>query len=235
VNLREGWHQAEIMDRRSFLTDVLSSSLIAAFSKRNATAEIGAPISSRAALETVPAAQNTRLALKINTTGITPQYGHHIFEIAGVKIAGDTMEGLCFHQYLKPPRKSAPLFPSYGAPPWFLRDDYSFGEIAHGLVECLRGVHIVTHNARLELAFVDHELGRAGLKSLRDYCASITDTMIIGRQLFGSGARFRSIDVLCQYLGLAAPGTEIYRSGSMYAEVVAQTYIAFQQPKYALN
>jgi DNA polymerase III epsilon subunit-like protein len=218
------------MNRRSFLAGVLSSPLVSALARHGVAAESVEPAPPYTTAEVEQPAQDARIALKISTTGPDPEYGHYIYEIAGVRIAGDTVADLCFHQYLSPPQKSiCGLPPSYGAPPWFLRDDIHFGQIANQFVECLRGTHIVVHNARLELAFLDHELKRAGLGPLRAYSTSVTDTKVIARQLFGTRARRSSLDSLCELSGLTAPNKDIYRSGVAYASVVAQNLCVFSR------
>jgi DNA polymerase III subunit epsilon len=211
------------MDRRSFLAGVLSSPLIAALFKTKAEAA-ARPALPYTAIPAAPATEATRLALKISTTGADPQFGHYIYEIAAVRIAGHSVAGLCFHQYLRSPSEIDPGYPSCGAPPWFLRDDIHFGQIANQFVEYLRGTHIVVHNARLELAFLDHELKRAGLRPLRAYSTSVSDTAIMARRLIGPHVRCSSLDSLCLRLGLAPLNKETYRSGSIYAGVVAQVY-----------
>lgn len=213
------------MDRRSFLAGVLSSPLIAALLKTDAEAAARSALPHTVA-PVAPADEATRLALKICTTGAEPQFGHYIYEIAAVRIESNSIASLCFHQYLRSPSKIDPGYPSCGAPPWFLRDDIHFGQIANQFVEYLRGKHIVVHNARLELAFLDHELKRTGLKSLSAYCNSVTDIMAVTKRLLDFTVRSSSLKELCMRLGLAIPDNDIYRSGSAYASVVAKVYIS---------
>lgn len=215
------------MDRRSFLAGVLSSPLIAALLKTNAEAA-ARPALPYAVIPAAPATEATRLALKISTTGAEPQFGHYIYEIAAVRIERNSVAGLRFHQYLRSPSKIDPGYPSCGAPPWFLRDDIHFGQIANQFVEYLRGTHIVVHNARLELAFLDHELRRAGLNTLKRYCASVTDTMVMAKQAFGPSIRCCSLESLCKRMALEVPDRSTYQSGSAYAGVVAHIYIAMK-------
>jgi DNA polymerase III subunit epsilon len=216
------------MDRRSFLAGVLSSPLIAILFKAKAEAATR-PALPYTVIPATPDTEATRLALKISTTGADPQFGHYIYEIAAVRIAGHSVAGLCFHQYLRSPSEIDPGYPSYGAPPWFLRDDIHFGQIANQFVECLRGKHIVVHNARLELAFLDHELRRAGLKTLKCYCASVTDTIVMAKQAFSPSIRCCSLESLCKRMAVEMPDrSSTHQSGSAYAGVVAHIYIAMK-------
>jgi DNA polymerase III epsilon subunit-like protein len=215
------------MDRRSFLAGALSSPLIAALLKTNAQAATK-PARPHTAAPVAPATEAPRLALKISTTGAEPQFGHYIYEIAAVRIESNGVAGLCFHQHLRSPSKIDPGYPSCGAPPWFLRDDVHFGQIANPFVEYLRGKHIVVHNARFELAFLDHELRHADLKPLKSYCTSITDTAVMARHVLKPTGHCFSLGLLCKRLGLAESHGEIYRSGSAFAASIARVYTTLQ-------
>ncbi len=220
------------MNRRSFLAGVLSSPIFAPIFRVSASTDALAPAEDHPV--TPPTSygdSNTRLALKISTTGYDPQFGHYIFEIAGLKIDDGQIAGQCFHQHFQSPQRTSLDFPSYGAPPYFLRDDCSFEDIAQNFVHHVQGAHIVVHNAGLELSFLDRELMRSRLKPLRTYCASITDTMIVARRLFGNDVRCASLDSLCPHLGINPPDKDVYLSGPAYAAVVAQIYLAMLKHK----
>ena len=164
--------------------------------------------------------------MQIRTTAPDAEYGHHIFEIAGTKIVDGSIVGQCFHQYLRPPRKEDSWFPSYGAPPCFLREDISFAQIASGFVNYMRGTHVVMHNGRLDLELLDQELNAAGLDPMRSYCASITDTSVMARGVFGNGVRCSSLEALCLKLGLVPPDEDTYQFGPSYVALVARLYLA---------
>lgn len=216
--------QGEIMNRRHFLLGTMFSAFFSLFARcRVATAKTD---DSGTRISSSPSASDRCIAISIRTTGPDREYGHHIFEIAGISIDSGEIAGQCFHQFLRPPRDDGYQFPSYGAPPWFLRDNISFAQIAPAFVQYLRDAHVVMHNGRLDLEFLDQELRAVGLQPLKSYCASLTDTSTMARELFGAGIRCSSLEVLCARLQLASPTIDAYRSGVAYAAVVAQAHIA---------
>lgn len=217
------------MDRRSFLAKALSSPLLAWLPKSESA--IGESLLGTLCLTSTSGSiePNSYLALKVNVTGLDPQFGHHIFEIARLRIISNRVVGLCFHQYFKPETNSNFAFTSSRIPIPLLANTYPFRDVARAFTEFVHGAHIVTHNARLEIAFLDHELIRHGCRSLKYYCASITDTVDLAKSRLETGSRCHSLESLSARIGIPQPDIDIYRSGVAYATAVANAFLALMQ------
>ncbi|HET9699715.1 MAG TPA: exonuclease domain-containing protein, partial [Burkholderiales bacterium] len=119
-----------------------------------------------------------QIVLDTETTGLDPQRGHRIIELAAVELRDRRVTDSDFHRYLNPERESdAAALAVHGISNEFLLDKPRFREVAREFLEFVGGAELIIHNADFDLAFLDHELALVGLKPLVSYCGGVTDTL----------------------------------------------------------
>src|SRR5436190_3862450 len=127
------------------------------------------------------------------TTGLDPQAGHRVVEIACLELVHHVATGRKFHCYVNPEREMPPDAEAvHGLTAEFLAGHPPFAAIADELVAFIGDDRLVIHNAEFDLAFLNAELARLDRPPLA--CAFV-DTLSIARRRF-PGAQ-ASLDALC--------------------------------------
>ena len=105
-----------------------------------------------------------RIVLDTETTGLEPESGHRIIEVACLEMSGRRATGRHFHRYLNPERKiDFAASQVHGLTDEDLLDKPRFADIADELVEFLQGAELLIHTAEFDTAFLDAELKRMKL------------------------------------------------------------------------
>jgi len=128
------------------------------------------------------------------TTGLDPQAGHRIVEIACLELVHHVATGRKFHCYVDPDRDMPPDAEAvHGLTAEFLAGHPPFSAIADELVAFIGDDRLVIHNAEFDLAFLNAELARLDRPPLA--CAFV-DTLSIARRRFPGAPA--SLDALCR-------------------------------------
>lgn len=173
-----------------------------------------------------------QIFLDTETTGLDAANGDRIIEIGCVEMVNRKLTGNNRHYYVNPGRDShEEALKVHGITSEFLADKPTFADIAHELVEYLRGAELVIHNAPFDLGFLDMELGLLGLPPVREVAASITDSLAMAKELF-PGKR-NSLDALCDRLEVDNSGRTLH-GALLDAELLADVYIALTRGQESL-
>ena len=141
--------------------------------------------------------QLRQIVLDTETTGLEPQHGHRIIELAGVELLNRRFSRSNFHRYLNPGRDSDPgALQIHGLSMEFLRDKPTFADIADEFLDFIRDAELIIHNAPFDVGFLNTELALIGREPLASYCAGVTDTLRMAKDLH-PGKR-NSLDALCE-------------------------------------
>src|SRR5262249_47557904 len=106
-----------------------------------------------------------QIVLDTETTGLEPELGHRVIEIAGVEIVNRRPTGRNFHRYLNPGRDSeAAALEIHGLTTEFLKDKPKFADVVNEFLDYVSGAELVIHNSAFDLAFLNRELDLANLK-----------------------------------------------------------------------
>jgi DNA polymerase-3 subunit epsilon len=135
--------------------------------------------------------------LDVETTGLEPQQGHRICEIAVVRTVG-RVETRRYSSLVNPGRHISPgAFAVNRIPEHLLAGAPRFHRIADEVLALVDRAVIVAHNASFDLGFVNHELRLAWRPPLRN---PVVDTLAIARHAY----RFprNGLEELTAYLGL---------------------------------
>jgi DNA polymerase III subunit epsilon len=173
-----------------------------------------------------------QIVLDTETTGLEASLGHRVIEIAGVEIANRRLTRRHFHKYVNPEREiETGALEVHGVTLEFLQDKPRFREIASELLEFVSGAELVIHNAPFDVAFLDHELGLAGLEPIAAYCPIITDTLRMARDLH-PGKR-NSLDALCERYQVDNSARTLH-GALLDAELLAEVYLAMTRGQETL-
>lgn len=134
------------------------------------------------------------IVIDTETTGLDPQDGHRIVEIAALELIRHVPTGRKFHRYVNPERDiPADAVAIHGLSAGFLAEHPLFAEIADELAAFIAGDRLVIHNAEFDLAFINAELARLGRGPL---ACPVVDTLEVARRRFPGAPA--SLDALCR-------------------------------------
>lgn len=167
-----------------------------------------------------------RVFVDVETTGLKVHEGHRVIEVAAViydgfhrKEGGDNV----FHHYINPGRPIDPEAAKiHGITDSKVEDAPKFAEIAPKLVEFLRDVEFVAHNAEFDLSFLDAELHKAGQPTASELVSKIVDTVMLAREKF-PGQR-ASLDALAQRYGIDLQERRKLHGALVDAEILAEVF-----------
>src|SRR5579862_709280 len=134
------------------------------------------------------------IVIDTETTGLDPQAGHRIVEIACVELVHHVPSGRRFHRYVNPERDMpAEALAVHGLTAEFLAAHPPFAASADELAAFIGDDRLVIHNAEFDLAFINAELGRLGRPPL---ACPFVDTLAVARRRFPGAPA--SLDALCR-------------------------------------
>ena len=173
-----------------------------------------------------------QVILDTETTGLEPNLGHRVIELAAVELLNRQLSGNRFHSYLNPGRDSdAAALQIHGLSTEFLQDKPKFKDIAQEFLEYIDGAELIIHNASFDEAFLDYELGLLGLKPLKEYCESIVDTLKIAKELHPG--KKNSLDALCERYQVDNSKRTLH-GALLDAELLADVYVAMTRGQESL-
>ncbi len=135
--------------------------------------------------------------LDTETTGLDPNQGHRIIEIAAIEIDNRQLSDNQFHVYTNPEREiDAAAQEVHGITLEFLKDKSLFKDIAEDFLNFIQGSELIIHNAPFDIGFLNMELGRIGLTNVEEHIKKVTDSLVMARDL-RPGQR-NNLDALCR-------------------------------------
>lgn len=133
------------------------------------------------------------------TTGLDPQSGDRVLEVAALELVNDLPTGRHYHTLIDPERDVPDeVVRVHGISALHLRGKPRFAEIVTDLLAFLGDGKLIAHNAAFDFAFLDAEFSRLGLSRLdpgRMFC-----TLELARQKFPGLPN--SLDALCRRFGI---------------------------------
>jgi DNA polymerase-3 subunit epsilon len=129
------------------------------------------------------------------TTGLEPQLGHRVIEVAAVELMNDLPTGKHFHKLVDPERDIPDdATRIHGFTLADLVDKPRFAEIADDLLHFFGDAKLIAHNAAFDFAFLDYEFGLIGLPPLSSH--RMIDTLALAKVRFPGMPN--SLDALCR-------------------------------------
>jgi DNA polymerase III subunit epsilon len=142
------------------------------------------------------------IVLDTETTGLEPERGHKIVEIAAIELIDDLPTGDYFHTYVHPERDiPADATHIHGITLDKVERSAIFSGVADDLLAYLGDSLLIAHNAPFDVAFLDFELNACGHPRLPGFrSARVVDTLALAREKFGPGRH--TLDALCKRFGI---------------------------------
>lgn len=173
-----------------------------------------------------------QIVLDTETTGLEPAQGHRVVELGCVEIENRRFTGRNLHFYLNPDRDSDPdALRIHGLDTAFLSGQPRFPEVADQLVEFVRDAEIIIHNASFDVRFLDAELKRAERRPFTTFCATVTDSLAVAREMF-PGKR-NSLDALCDRFGISNAHRTLH-GALLDAELLGEVWLAMTRGQDSL-
>lgn len=160
------------------------------------------------------------IVLDTETTGLDPEDGHRIVEIACVELFNHVPTGRAFHRYVNPEREvSADAAEVHGLSAAFLAQHAPFGAVVDELLAFIGEGRLVIHNAEFDLRFLNAELGRLARPAL---ACDVEDTLLLARKRY-PGAQ-ASLDALCRRFAIDRSARDKH-GARLDCELLAAVYL----------
>jgi DNA polymerase III subunit epsilon len=173
-----------------------------------------------------------QIFLDTETTGLYPDQGHRIIEIAAVEIFNRRPTQRHFHVYINPEREiDAGAQEVHGISLEFLQDKPLFAQVADEFVEFVRGAELIIHNAPFDMGFLNMELARLGLDKLETAVSGIIDTLKMAKE--SRPGQRNNLDALCRHFGIDNSKRTLH-GALLDAELLGEVYIAMTRGQESL-
>lgn len=165
--------------------------------------------------------------LDTETTGLSPEQGHRVIEIACVEVVDYIPTGREFHRYIHPDRAiDADAERVHGISLAFLKDKPRFHEIVDDFLAFVGDDILVAHNAPFDRGFINAELRKLNRDPTHE--DRWIDTMALARKKFPG--MYNSLDALCKRMKISLAGRE--KHGALIdANLLAMVYLELQGGK----
>jgi DNA polymerase-3 subunit epsilon len=164
-----------------------------------------------------------QIFLDTETTGLNADSGDRIIEIGCVEMLNRRLSGRNLHFYLNPERAShEDAVKVHGLTDEFLADKPLFSAVVDELMDYLAGAEILIHNAAFDVGFLNAELRRLGRPAFEPQVGSITDTLLMAREMFPG--KSNSLDALCRRLEVDNASRSLH-GALLDAGLLAEVYI----------
>jgi DNA polymerase-3 subunit epsilon len=171
--------------------------------------------------------------LDTETTGLDPNQGHRIIEIAAVEFNNRQSTNKKYHSYINPEREiDAAAEEVHGLSLEFLQDKPLFKDVAKDFLNFIQGAELIIHNAPFDVGFINAELGQLGMSKLEENEVQIIDSLQFAKDL-RPGQR-NSLDALCRAYDI--DNSERTLHGALLdAQLLGEVFIAMTRGQEAIS
>ena len=174
-----------------------------------------------------------KIFLYTETTGLDPNQGHRIIEIAAVELINRQLSNNQFHVYINPEREIDEAAQEvHGLTLDFLSDKALFQDIAQDFIDFIADSELIIHNAPFDLGFLNMELGRIKKGEVEDYVEKVTDSLAMAREL-RPGQR-NNLDALCRHYGVDNSQRNLH-GALLDSLLLSEVYIGMTRGQEALE
>jgi DNA polymerase-3 subunit epsilon len=174
-----------------------------------------------------------QIILDTETTGLDPNQGHRIIEVAAVEMVNRRLTGNHLHRYVNPGREIDPgAMQVHGISNEFLLDKPRFADVAGEFAEFVQGAELIIHNAPFDVGFLNMELRLADMPLLDAWCNGVIDTLAMAKALH-PGQR-NNLDALCKRYGVDNSARTLH-GALVDCELLAAVYLALTRGQESLS
>ena len=132
--------------------------------------------------------QGRKIFLDTETTGLFPEKGDRVLDIACVEMIDGKLTNNNYQAYVNPERDSNPIaLACHGLTTEFLSDKPKFADVSDKFLEYIKGAELIIQKASFDVGFLDNELKLIGKDKLETYCDKITCNKVLARALYTDG------------------------------------------------
>jgi DNA polymerase-3 subunit epsilon len=170
-----------------------------------------------------------QIVLDTETTGLNPNLGHRLVEVAAIELCDRKVSERSFHRYLNPERDiDEGAAAVHGLTLDRLQDEPKFAEIAPALLEFISGAELIIHNAPFDMGFLNAELIRAGLPLLDN---QVIDTLKVAKDLHPG--KKNNLNALCDRYMIDNSHRTLH-GALLDTELLAEVYLAMTRGQESL-
>ncbi|MAS00424.1 MAG: DNA polymerase III subunit epsilon [Nitrosomonadales bacterium] len=174
-----------------------------------------------------------QIFLDTETTGLDPNQGHRIIEIAAVEMNNRQLTENHYHTYLNPERDiDSAAQEVHGITLDFLQDKPSFKDISNDFISFIKDAEIIIHNAPFDIGFINMELGKISLNRIDSYVDSISDSLVLAKEI-RPGQR-NNLDALCRSYGVDNTSRTLH-GALLDAQLLSDVYLAMTRGQEGLE
>ncbi len=184
-------------------------------------------------MATKPAAAQAKrqVVLDTETTGLDPNQGHRIIEIACVEMINRRVTRNTFYKRINPERDiDEGATQVHGIRLEDLEYEPKFADIVADFLDYVAGAELIIHNAPFDVGFLNAELARLEKPPITDGCAVI-DTLAMARELHPG--RRNALDALCERYQVDNSARTLH-GALLDAELLAEVYVAMTRGQDSL-
>jgi len=166
------------------------------------------------------------IVLDTETTGLDPNTGHRLIEIACIEIDDYIPTGRNFHRYIHPQRAIDPDAERvHGISLESLRDKPRFEDpdVVDAFVDFVGDAPMIAHNAAFDRSFINAELTRLGRTPPPD--SQWTCTLVMAKKRFPG--MYNSLDSLCKRFNISLADRQLH-GALIDARLLAEVYLELQ-------
>jgi len=157
--------------------------------------------------------------LDVETTGLRPDLGDRVVEIAVVRAQGDS-EVTRFSSLVNPQRRLNPEVTRInGITPDMVTDAPLFSDLLEQLLPLIEDVVLVCHNAPFDLGFLETELRRTGAGT---WDGVVLDTLAFARRQYWF--RRNNLSAIASQLGIHIPGAHRALADALTTQAIFQRF-----------
>ncbi len=173
------------------------------------------------------------IILDTETTGLDPNLGHRIIELAAVEVVDRRPTGRSLQIHIDPEREiDAGASEVHGLTWEDLKGKPKFADIAPEFVDFARGATWIIHNAPFDIGFLDKEFANARFPACAEMYAALIDTLALAREAF-PGKR-NGLDALCERFGVSNAHRTLH-GALLDAQLLAEVYLAMTRGQESLT
>ena len=174
-----------------------------------------------------------QIFLDTETTGLDPNQGHRVIEIAAVEMNNRQLTTNHYHTYLNPERNIDPAAQEvHGISLDFLQDKPIFKDIATEFLNFIKDSEIIIHNAPFDVGFLNMELGKISFDKLEMQSVSIFDSLKLAKEI-RPGQR-NNLDALCRSYNIDNTSRS-FHGALLDAQLLGDVYIAMTRGQEAFS